>query len=99
MAKTFKGRTSSQSSALAQESKAKGVKMIARVHHMLEDTVMVFNEKGKVVLQGKFETVIDEIKRDSNGSTKFYVVGLMLPVNRDLFFSKDYWKFIKNRRL
>lgn len=73
--------------------------MIARVHHMLDNTVIAFSAKGKVVLQGKFAKVIEEIKQNSNGSTKFYVVGLVFPVNRDLFFSKDYWNFIKNGRL
>lgn len=72
--------------------------MIARVHHMLDDTVMAFNEKGELMYSGKFNKVIGMIKMESNGNTKFYVVGLMLPVNRDLFFSKDYWNFIKERK-
>jgi hypothetical protein len=73
--------------------------MIARVHHMLDDTVMVFNEKGKLMYQGKFDKMIGAIKMEANGSTKFYVVGLVFPVNRDLFYSKDYWNYIKTRRI
>ena len=73
--------------------------MIARVHHMLDDTVMAFDEKGKMMYSGKFKKVIGMIKMESNGSTKFYVAGLVYPVNRDLFFSKDYWNYLKKRRL
>ena len=73
--------------------------MIARVHHMLDDTVMAFNEQGKFMYGGKFDKMIGAIKMESNGSTKFYVVGLVFPVSRELFFSKDYWNYIKKGRI
>lgn len=71
--------------------------MIARVHHMLNNTVMAFNEKGKVLLQGKFEKVIEEIKQNSNGSTKFYVQGLSYPINPEFFYDKTYYNFFKSK--
>jgi hypothetical protein len=71
--------------------------MIARVHHALNDRVLVFDEKGKLLLayQGQFKDVVDKILQDATESTKFYIEGFSFPVHRDLFKEKKLFNIIK----
>jgi hypothetical protein len=71
--------------------------MISEVRHMLNNHVEVYDRRGfrQVVLEGKFEDVIDRIMAHVSPITKFYVQGLVFPVSRELFASKGYYNFLK----
>ena len=75
--------------------------MIKRVHHMLNNQVIAFDEMGNRMptFQGKFEEVVAKIISHATSETEFFVQGLFLPVSRELFEKKDYYNFIKNRRM
>jgi hypothetical protein len=70
---------------------------LKRVHHMLNDRVIVFDEDGKLLpgYQGQFKDVAEKILRDATESTKYYIEGFSLPVHRDLFKEKKLFNIIK----
>lgn len=71
--------------------------MIREVTHLLNDKVIVANEQGKPIkdYEGKFSKVKDKILNDATGRTKFYVQGVIMPIDREAFATKNVWNFIK----
>lgn len=74
--------------------------MIRSVYHLLNDKITTLDERRKVLPEysGKFHDVIDDIMRDADAKTEFYVNGLALPVCRDLFMSRAYFDVIKDNK-
>jgi len=73
--------------------------MIARVHHLLNDTIMAFDMRGTYLesFTGKFEDVIEDVLTHTNDRTEFYVEGMSATISRELFVSKTFFNFLKDR--
>ena len=77
------------------------VLMIKTVRHMLNDKLLVFDERGKPMptFQGRFDDKIEMIMQAAVPETEFYVQGLIFRVSQELFRNKEYFNFIKGRNL
>ena len=74
--------------------------MITRVHHLLDDTVMAFrkmNGKSIVAFSGKYDDVIDRIKREATDETEFYVEGMLYKISPGMFYDRSMYDFFKSK--
>lgn len=67
---------------------------IRKVYHMKTDTVIVFDERGEQLTAycGKFNDVIAGIGKHATPATKFFVQGHALPITKEAFVEKRFWK-------